>query len=582
MRLDSAGWSLAPQIYCYLRANMARSGTENGCGAPWAPVDGNQARWNYKERQLKASPSISGDEDNIGDICRRKSAPSLNRPSDIGLDVSTHIGDELRWARQLTAPVQRPRTSSIRAVQASVIRRIGSIAGGYLDKSLALERLDSPELALDLARTSLELADVDVSRVNLVLYCSFGMSGWWAAQALYAELPLLVDTLPEKQRLGNLMCFTCQVGNVVPIVYKLAQRRYNFRVDRVIKLLQVSAVVTLSCLSFFWQCQWLGRSIPLLTMSILAGCVGCMTDVTFWAYALHHPPRATRAIGTGIPAGGFIATLLAVIQIGTSSTPRFSVGTFFLMSAALQAVWLLVMLKLEGILRSFWQWIRRACCSAGHKGLGIVRVGSASESLISATEGGKCSDLSMDDFDADGAGDEAPDVPMMAHVLGASCFCIYGATYALPSSFPYVARAYPTDSQQVLLWMLFFQSLGDLLGRICSPGSSTPGGNCFLALAVVSMPVTFLSMVGCASWPAVVAHHLSYNTAVVLLPALCFLFYFSAGMLVNALFLRARHLVEDQDLAAEVSSTIGFCGQMGAMTGNMLTFVALSVFEVLD
>mmetsp|Transcript_96002 Transcript_96002/g.220096 ORF Transcript_96002/g.220096 Transcript_96002/m.220096 type:complete len:206 (-) Transcript_96002:74-691(-) len=162
--------------------------------------------------------------------------------------------------------------------------------------------------------------------------------------------------------------------------------------------------------------------------------------------------------------------------------------------------------------------------------------------------------------------------------LVSSCFSLYGATYTVPSLLPFAASAYqeiPGGQQQLLLWMQVLQNLGDVSGRVLAPQQANPTPLERLAVSVCSstLSVCFIILVFAAAKPSLLPLYLPYTAGQVLLPLLCFCFYFARGLLVVWLYGVARRLTTHQATAESLASTMGLCGQIGALTANGAAFV---------
>ncbi|CAE8717154.1 unnamed protein product, partial [Polarella glacialis] len=300
---------------------------------------------------------------------------------------------------------------------------------------------------------------IPVPQASLLLWCLFGASGWWSSNAISAELPLYVSLLPEAQQVGMLISVATQLGNIFPILYKVLQPHLNIEVRRLIHCMQVLALVSLLATAALWDEQTLGRSLPLLGLTFVTGGVGCMTDVTFWSYAMAFPARCTKAISVGMTLGGLMLNLLSVLQMGGRSAkdPRFSPQTFFLISALLQGVWWLVVCYVEGGLPwAIWS-LRVGLWHVVGRPQGLTKPLLSSEpgAAGSGAAGGAA------DFDSQHAINSLPltaDTSFSAHQaescdlpaawelhpwaatgLQMGCFIVYGAVYTLPTLLPFVA-----------------------------------------------------------------------------------------------------------------------------------------------
>lgn len=452
----------------------------------------------------------------------------------------------------------------------------------FLDKAKSFERFHEEE-------EEAPPAALRVSRAALVLWCLFGASGWWSANAIYAQLPLFIATLPEAEHLGNLIAATTQFGNLCPILYKFSEPYVSLQVRSIIQAMQAVAITTLLACAALWDCSIGGQSLPLLVLTAIAGGVGCMTDVTYWAYAMSYPARCTKAISVGMTAGGLILNLLAVVQMASRSPrdPLFGPSTFFMVAAALQGVWWLTVFAVEGRLpeccRSFLEQI-------GSKGKSIdpllesyrKRLESGTESVYESPPLGPAPPpVSMDDVAATQLREESQ--IRKDRCMKASCFVIYAATYTLPTLLPFAAGAYPeaTEKEQLLLWMLLSQNTGDVLGRMLAPRRREEWKNKMILPAKLMLPTAFLIFFVCAIHPQVMQEQVPYAAALVLLPGLTFIFYFTKGIIVTLMFLRAREVYTEKEAVERLASNMGFCGQMGALSANGVAFVMVSVLHIM-
>mmetsp|Transcript_33843 Transcript_33843/g.78267 ORF Transcript_33843/g.78267 Transcript_33843/m.78267 type:complete len:422 (-) Transcript_33843:58-1323(-) len=368
-----------------------------------------------------------------------------------------------------------------------------------------------------------------------------GMSGWWSLNIITAELPYFVAELPEGKRLGNLIAVCTQIGNIAPICYKALTRKRPGNLVCAIGFFQLVAALALVAVALLW------RSTPILLFcTVLAGSVGCMSSVTYWAAVAQRPASCVRGMSVGMTLGGLLATGFAALQLaGTEQgAPRFGPAAFFVLAAIIQGV--------QG-------------------GAFAARSYSNSQSRSHNGESGQSNGAVAPE-----CGDSKPPMPRIAKLLMAGCFVVYATTYTMPTLMPFMAGHFTstTESQQLLLWMQVLQNSGDVLGRLAT---ALVQGNrivlmTWMLLLTASFAVCLLTSVYDASlW-------FSYGFAVLLFPVICGLFYFSRGLLVTTMYLYARGLGQPQ-LVQEITENMGFCGQMGALIANFAAFVLVTFFS---
>jgi len=166
-----------------------------------------------------------------------------------------------------------------------------------------------------------------------------------------------------------------------------------------------------------------------------------------------------------------------------------------------------------------------------------------------------------------------------SHALIAVCFAIYGMTYVLPSMLPYLPRYFTPKhvSDTIYLWMLVFQSSGDVLGRVCTMFPYQPSLTVLVAAmaTVVFMFVVFtLGTIYRVSLPLWMP---GYNGFV--LPCCCLVYYFMRGYLITSIYVWVK-LNYDAASAEKLSSNLGFAGQIGALIGTMIMFVVVSILDL--
>eukprot|EP00435_Cladocopium_sp_Y103_P069253 s621_g33.t1 len=215
-------------------------------------------------------------------------------------------------------------------------------------------------------------------------------------------------------------------GNIAPIIYKAATRRRPGNLVVAIGCFQVVAVLSLLATMVLWH------STPiLLVCTVLAGSVGCMSSVTYWAAVAQRPASCVRAMSVGMTLGGLLATGFAALQLGgrKQGNPRFSPEIFFLLAAVMQAG--------QGAM-----FVWRSLHSAHHDT--PVAAGTAAGGDAEATASTAC------------ATEKGP-MPRIAKFLMAGCFVVYATTYTMPTLMPFMAGHYtdPTEAGLQALLVIF-------------------------------------------------------------------------------------------------------------------------------
>jgi hypothetical protein len=177
--------------------------------------------------------------------------------------------------------------------------------------------------------------------IDSVLFFVMGMSGWWTVNAImWAESPIFVAETPEKQAIGNWLSVSCQVGNVFPFIYKgiFSKAQQAKILSWSILVCQALAIATGVVAAVGWKVQasLFGEqhSVVLILCTIVAGGVGTLSNVTYWAIATRYPgTHCTKAMSIGMTFSGMISAWCAIAQ-NAGSDPFFSAEIFLLGVAA--------------------------------------------------------------------------------------------------------------------------------------------------------------------------------------------------------------------------------------------------------
>mmetsp|Transcript_58157 Transcript_58157/g.120195 ORF Transcript_58157/g.120195 Transcript_58157/m.120195 type:complete len:470 (-) Transcript_58157:85-1494(-) len=427
-----------------------------------------------------------------------------------------------------------------------------------------------------------------IGKTMTVLFTMFGMSSWWVGNAIFAQLPLLVSRLPESDALGTQLSMMVQAGNIFSISYKIIEHHVGpLDANLVVNGMHQASLLLLMFLALFWDSQLMGRSLPLLGFSILAGGLGCLSDLTYWSLVMRHPPPCTKAVGVGMSLGNFVVLGLSTVQVTGRSVdnPRFGVTNFFVLAALFQMLWGIVTLIVQDKLGPAVVWAAGFVSeSFGKRLLNLINPMHEKAVALLRAEQEEVQEAQPAAGVTDHPGPKSSGLPRKKKILlfEAVNFCTYATTYTLPCILPFVAAAFPERSQQchLLLNMMIFQSIGDVSGRMLAPTSKSGSLQKKLPLVGgVVLPLCFSILIATAVDTSIISDVLSYEQAALVLPLIVMCFFFSRGMLVSAVFLRARGLTSSREAAEHLASTMGFCGQMGALSANVITFAIVNYFH---
>lgn len=202
-----------------------------------------------------------------------------------------------------------------------------------------------------------------------ILAILFGVGAWLGVNAIFLQLPLLVETAPEGWSLPSYFVVCVQTANIGPLLYTLVQKYSPKKIDDsiIIYIIYVIGCLTSILAIFLYQVTTIvggvERSVALLVLTFSFAFVGCTSSVLFMPYMgrFRDIYLITYLIGEGM--SGFVSGIVALFQgvggaptcIPTNSTnddgtpeyikystpPLFRVKDFF--------VYVFVMMTLSGI-----------------------------------------------------------------------------------------------------------------------------------------------------------------------------------------------------------------------------------------
>jgi len=479
----------------------------------------------------------------------------------------------------------------------------------------------------------------------VILFVVLGASGWWSNNTINNENPVFINQTPEGNRFPTLGSFACQIGNVFPIIYKsvtgfcLYEHTRRRIVAPTVYIGLLSGAVVLAVCAFFWKSKLsvAGEQYSgvLLLCCVISGGIGCMSNVTYWAFASRYPVYCTKAMSTGMTFGGLLGSAIILGQ-NAGCNPTFSVEFYFLAGVAIQLVMLVGTLP---ILR-----FSEEQTQLGSKELAKemtttdTETGENTPLLTDSKElriNDECEGVNIDVLERKTRSVSQPSyIDRDGFVLCCLCFCVYGMTYALAPMMPYVLEGYDivtphaknstgyaldapialshemvphmlysemggvtdvytmkqswnstrksskcnasTSSQRdgIYRWALVCQQVGDVSGRISTAFGTPKNLRTLLTLGLSAMMIFIFFCVATAmssSVPLWLPNDFGY-----VIPALLLLYYFLRGFCVTSCYVWVKENMSKRD-AERLSSNLGMLGQMGALSGNIL-MVLLTYF----
>ncbi|XP_033216875.1 solute carrier family 52, riboflavin transporter, member 3-A-like [Belonocnema kinseyi] len=173
-----------------------------------------------------------------------------------------------------------------------------------------------------------------------LLIATFGISAWIGINSIFVELPLLVNSLPEKWNLPMYLVIMIQVANIGPMAYILARKfNFNFPESYLIFALLLLGASMMSLLAFFYKKTLFFRgkeySAVLFAATFFTALVNCSSSLLFMPYLRHFRESYLASYYVGEGLSGIIPSAIALIQ-GTGSQcdsekiERFSPQYYFI------------------------------------------------------------------------------------------------------------------------------------------------------------------------------------------------------------------------------------------------------------
>ena len=165
------------------------------------------------------------------------------------------------------------------------------------------------------------------SLLTYALFCVFGIGSWIAINGIWAEISILVLTLPECYTLPAILVITIQCANLGPLTYtvikylfsrcRLSSKEYYLEVGAVFTLVTVGTVACV-LLVFFWDSTahlfGSNHSIALIVLTFFLALVDCTSSVVFLPFMRHFPAEYISALYVGEGSSGVLASVVALSQ----------------------------------------------------------------------------------------------------------------------------------------------------------------------------------------------------------------------------------------------------------------------------
>lgn len=443
-----------------------------------------------------------------------------------------------------------------------------------------------------------------------LMFLVIGMSGWWVANALiWAEIPILVQRTPEGKAISNVLNLAVQVGNLCPIGYKLAfsAETQSRILPHSILVSQVVAVAAAVAAAMLWQddahiLSWGSHSVGLIACTVIAGAVGTLSNVTYWALCVRYPgTHCTKALSIGMTVSGLVQNLVATAVQGVGlKHPRFSFQVFMLACGTIQVLFALCFLfalkrpsapvplddRPTSPTGNFTRTASKRSLQVGDSS--TERSSVVKAPLLSEEKGDRAgsggSDSSLEPLDREevcGGGTAGAISHCEQNMILVVMFLIYCLTYGLPGLEPFMVDGYTANmtlpAPYVIGMMNLGAQIGDVSGRAGTLLPCVPGPLILWFMTLVVIGISGVLIATAVFWQDV-PKALPGESAWYF-PAMFLMYYTLRGYVVTALYVRVK-VAMPRKQAEGFTANMGLCAQMGSLIGCFTVFVVVTVLRL--
>lgn len=147
----------------------------------------------------------------------------------------------------------------------------------------------------------------------------YGFAGWMGANAVFLQLPIIINDAPEGWRLPSFVVLVVQSGNIGPLLYTLFQKWRP--INDAYLIYGLLGLANFACIMFVFfydrTAVVFGHdvSLALLLLTFCFAVVACTSSTLFMPYMGRFLERymITYLIGQGL--AGFISSLITLGQV---------------------------------------------------------------------------------------------------------------------------------------------------------------------------------------------------------------------------------------------------------------------------
>lgn len=153
-----------------------------------------------------------------------------------------------------------------------------------------------------------------------LLVLMFGSSTWLTINAVWVELSLYTNRLPEKWSLPSYLAAFIQMACLLTLAYSVAQRhtRLNANKGPIILALLIFTSLCMLSLAFFWDhtvyISGVEHSVTMITLTFFMAFVCAASNVLFLPYLAAYRPAYMNAYFIGMSFSSLVPSILKLVQ----------------------------------------------------------------------------------------------------------------------------------------------------------------------------------------------------------------------------------------------------------------------------
>uniref|UniRef100_A0A914W7J2 Riboflavin transporter n=1 Tax=Plectus sambesii TaxID=2011161 RepID=A0A914W7J2_9BILA len=163
--------------------------------------------------------------------------------------------------------------------------------------------------------------------IRHILVVAFGAGSWIGINAVWVELPLLVNELPEKWDLPSYMVVLVQITCIAPLLYGVVKHFYRDRLNQPVLIaafLVLSAFGSLLCALIWRKTTYIGNaehSGGLFGAFAIISISSTTSDLLFMPYMSTFAPKYLTMFFVGMGVSALLPSVISLIQgVGITRT----------------------------------------------------------------------------------------------------------------------------------------------------------------------------------------------------------------------------------------------------------------------